>query len=183
MDNQETLISEEGIISPNEPEAVKPDIPKDLSVYVPEKVRKPGEIIFASLWIVLGALGYYFSFGMTGGSYSAPSVFPKFASTVIILCGIVTLVKAIQRDKPAPEDSGVFKYLLPRDVLVMIIMIILYCFALPNLHFFPSSFAFLVAGMVYLYHGKKIIQSAVISACTLAVLIAIFRYVFLVMLP
>lgn len=183
MDNQEILINEEGIISPNQPEPAKPDIPKDLSVYVPEKVRKPGEIVFASLWIVLGALGYYFALGMTSDSYAAPSVFPKLASTVIILCGIVTLIKAVRREKPGPEEPGVFKYLLPHDVLVMIILIILYCFALPNLHFFPSSFAFLVAGMVYLYRGKKIIQSAVISACTLAVLIAIFRYVFLVMLP
>lgn len=157
--------------------------PKDLSVYVPEKIRKPGEIGFALLWIITGLLGYYFAMGMTSDSYSAPSVFPKLASAVIIVCGAVSLAKAVRRGKPAAGGSGVFSFLLPRDVLVMMVLMLLYCAALPKLHFIPSSFALLVSGMIYLYRGKKIIQSVVISACTLAVLVAIFRYVFLVILP
>lgn len=156
---------------------------KDLSVYVPEKVRKPGEIGFAQLWIIIGLLGYYFAMGMTSDSYSAPSVFPKLASTVIIACGAVSLAKAVKREKPAADEPGVFSFLLPRDVLVMMILMLLYCAALPKLHFVPSSFALLVSGMIYLYRGKKIVQSVIISACTLAVLVAVFRYVFLVILP
>lgn len=157
--------------------------PKDLSVYVPEKIRKPGEIGFALLWIIIGLLGYYFAIGMTSDSYSAPSVFPKLASTVIIICGAVTLAKAVKREKQAPDGPGVFSFLLPRDVLVMMTLMLLYCAALPKLHFVPSSFALLASGMIYLYRGKKIVQSVIISACTLAVLVAIFRYVFLVILP
>lgn len=164
------------------PKAVR-ETPADLSVYVPEKVRKRGEISFASLWVILGALGYYFALGMTSDSYSAPSVFPKLTSALITVCGLVTLVKALRREKPDPNSPGVFEFLLPRDVLVMIALVILYCFALPRLHFFPSSLLFLSAGMIYLYKGKKIVQSLVISAATLGVLIAIFRYVFLVILP
>lgn len=156
---------------------------KDLSVYVPEKIRKPGEIGFALLWIIWGLFAYYFATTMTSDSYSAPSVFPKLASSVIIGCGIVILVKAIRREKPSPADGSVFTFLLPRDVLVMMIFILIYCAALPRLHFIPSSFALLAAGMIYLYRGKKIVQSVIISACTLAVLVAIFRYVFLVILP
>lgn len=160
-----------------------PEEQKGLSVYVPEKIRKPGEIGFALLWIALGLFAYYFATGMTSDSYSAPSVFPKLASMVITVCGLVVLVKALRREKPAPEDGGLFAFLLPRDVLVMVVFILIYCAALPKLHFIPSSFALLVAGMIYLYRGKRIIQSIIISACTLAVLVAIFRYVFLVILP
>lgn len=157
--------------------------PKDLSVYVPEKIRKPGEIGFALLWIITGLLGYYFAMGMTSDSYSAPSVFPKLASVVILACGAITLAKAVKREKPAADGPGAFFFLLPRDVLVMMVLMLLYCAALPGLHFVPSSFALLVSGMIYLYRGKNIIQSVIISACTLAVLVAIFRYVFLVILP
>lgn len=176
MNNKEPLIIEN-----TEKESLA--TPKDLSVYVPETVRKPGEVFFATLWVILGALGYYFALDMTGDSYSAPSVFPKLSSTVITLCGIVTLIKAAKREKPGPDEPGVFSYLLPRDVLVMISFVILYCVALPNLHFVPSSFAFLAAGMIYLYRGKKIVMPIIVSAGTLAVLVAIFRYVFLVILP
>jgi len=183
LDSHEIIISEESSIKRGETKSQAQEAAQDLSVYVPEKVRKPGELTFASLWIILGALGYYFAMGMTSDSYSAPSVFPKLASTVITLCGIVTLVKAVKREKPGADETGAFHFLLPQDVLVMITLIILYCVALPNLHFVPSSFAFLVAGMVYLYRGKKIVQSVVVSAGTLAVLVVIFRYVFLVILP
>ena len=41
----------------------------------------------------------------------------------------------------------------------------------------------MVAGMIYLHRGKYIWQSFVISAAAMAVLVAIFRYVFLVILP
>lgn len=183
MDSQEIIAVNETAIIQNQTDVKRLEEVRDLSVYVPEKVRKPGEIFFATLWIILGALGYYFAISMTSDSYSAPSVFPKLTSALIIVCGLVILTKALKRERPEPDSPGVFQYLLPRDVLVMITLVILYCFSLPRLHFFPSSLAFLSAGMIYLYRGKKIIQSVVISVATLAVLIAIFRYVFMVILP
>lgn len=156
--------------------------PADLSVYVPEKVRKPGELGFAILGIVLGILGYYFAMDMTSETYSSPSVFPKLASTIIIACGAVSLRKALKRSAP-PAGETVFGYLLPRDVLVVLIMLVLYCIALPRLHFIPSSYAFMVAGMIYLHRGKKIVQSLIYSALALLVLVVVFRYLFLVILP
>ncbi|GHS95469.1 hypothetical protein AGMMS50276_11200 [Synergistales bacterium] len=156
--------------------------PADLSVYVPEKVRKPGEIGFALLGIIFGLLGYYFALDMTHDSYSAPSVFPKIASTIIVLCGLVSLVKAIKREAPAAGETA-FGYLLPKDVIVMLVMLLVYCFALPILHFPLASYAFMVIGMIYLHGGKKIIQSFIYSGIALAALVAVFRYVFLVILP
>ena len=158
------------------------DEPKDLSVYVPEKVRKPGEIVFNVLWIVFGIFGFYFAMDMTSDTYSSPSVFPKFASVIIIFCASISLFKSIKRDKPAKGETA-FKYLLPKDVTVMIAMIVAYSFALPILHFIPSSYIFMVVGMVYLHGGKKIPQCLLYSAIALAVLVLVFRYLFLVILP
>jgi hypothetical protein len=156
---------------------------QDLSVYVPEKVRKPGEIGFAVLGILLGVLGYYFALGMTSGSYAAPSVFPKISSIIISLCGLTCLIKALTKEKP-PADSGtVIHYLLPKDVVFMLAMLVVYCVVLPYAGFIYSSYMFMVTGMIYLHRGKKIFTSLIVSAVVLTVLVVIFRYVFLVILP
>ena len=163
-------------------EALQQEEVQDLSVYVPEKVRKPGEIGFAVLGVLFGVLGYYFAMDMTSETYSSPSVFPKLASLIIIACGGVSLYRAIKRQAP-PKGETVFAYLLPRDVLVVLLMLVAYCVALPKLHFIPSSYAFMVAGMIYLHRGKKIVQSLIYSAIALLVLVVVFRYLFLVILP
>ncbi len=157
--------------------------PQDLSVYVPEKVRKPGEIGFAFLGTLFGVLGYYFALDMSSGSYASPSVFPKIASGIIVMCGLVCLIKSLKRDKPPVGSNSVLRYLLPKDVIFVLGMLIVYCIALPYAHFIPSSYVFMVVGMIYLHRGKKILQSILISVVALAVLVAVFRYVFLVMLP
>ncbi|MDR2528603.1 MAG: tripartite tricarboxylate transporter TctB family protein [Synergistaceae bacterium] len=156
---------------------------QDLSVYIPEKTRKPGEIGFALLGILFGILGYYFAMDMTSDSYSAPSVFPKVSSTIIIVCGLTCLLKALMKAKSPAEAGTAFHYLLPKDVVFALVMLVVYCVALPYAHFIPASYAFMVVGMVYLHRGKKIAQSLFVSALALALLVGVFRYVFMVMLP
>lgn len=163
-------------------EKENPAEPQDLSVYVPPTVRKPGEIGFTVMGIIFGILGYYFAMDMTSQTFSSPSVFPKLSSAIIIICGLNSLYKVIKRE-PATAGETVVGYLLPRDVTFMILMIIAYSFALPKLHFIISSYAFMVVGMIYLHRGKKIIQSFIYSAIALAILVAVFRYLFLVILP
>jgi hypothetical protein len=163
---------------PNETAAVK-----DLSVYVPEARRRPGELGITVITFIIGALGYYFALGMTSGEFSSPSVFPKLASTVIMVCSAVNFRKAVKRERPEESDSSVVHYLLPRDVVVMLSLLVIYCFALPQIRFIASSYAFMVAGMIYLQRGKNIVRALLISAASLAVLVVIFRYLFLVILP
>ncbi len=156
---------------------------KDLSVYVPEAKRKPGEIGITVITFLLGAFGYYFALDMTSGEYSSPSVFPKFASTLIMACSAVNFWKAVRRERPDTSSYSLAQYLLPMDVLVMLSLLVIYCVALPHLRFIGSSYAFMVAGMVYLQRGKYIVRALLISAGSLAVLVAVFRYLFLVILP
>jgi hypothetical protein len=155
---------------------------KDLSKYVPEARRKPGELGIAAIMFLIGALGYYFALDMTSGEFSSPSVFPKLASTLIMACSAVNFFKALRREQPEAAAS-LTGYLLPMDVVVVVVLLVAYCFALPRLHFVASSYAFMVIGMVYLQRGKNIIRALLISALSLAVLVAVFRYLFLVILP
>lgn len=154
-----------------------------LSEYVPETIRKPGEIGFSCLWILLGILGWYFALEITSETYSSPSVFPKIASTIIIVCGLISLLKAIKRAPPAPGGDNVFQYLLPKDVLVILSLLLVYCIVLPHLHFIASSYLFMVIGMIYLHRGKSIVRSLIYSAIALLLLVLVFRYLFLVILP
>ena len=156
---------------------------KDLSVYVPEASRKPGELGITAITFLLGALGYYFALDMTSGEYSSPSVFPKLASTVIMACSAVNFWKAVRRERPEASAPSLAQYLLPMDVLVVLSLLVIYCVALPHLRFIGSSYAFMAAGMIYLQRGKHIFRALLISAGSLAVLVAVFRYLFLVILP
>lgn len=155
------------------------DVPKaeemrDLSIYVPEMVRKPGEIVFALMGVLLGVLGWYFALDMEGDIFSSPAVFSKMPSTVIIGCGLVSLSKAMKKSAHPTGSENALAYLLPKDVLVMLLMLLVYCIVLPYLHFIPSSYIFMVAGMIYLQRGKNVVLLA---------LVLVFRYLFLVILP
>ncbi len=157
-------------------------VTRDISVYVPEKIRKPGEAAFAGLITAIGVLGYYLAMDLSSDSLSAPSVFPKIASTVIFCGGVISLLRAIRRERP-PSGETAWQYLMPSDVQGMLALMSAYCLVLPHLHFPVSSYIFLVAGMTLLYRGKHIIRSSLYSALILVCLILIFRYVMLVILP
>lgn len=163
------------------PGAPQPAV-QDLSKFVPESHRRPGELAAAALFFLVGALGYYFALGMTSGEYSSPSVFPKLASALIMIGSAVNFFHAVK--KVRPEDGmSVPGYLFPKDVVMVVLLLVIYCLILPKLHFIASSYLFMVTGMVYLERGKNIIRSLVVSALALALLVAIFRYLFLVILP
>ena len=80
---------------------------RDLSSYVPERHRKPGETAFAIIATVFGVLGYYFALGMTSENLSSPSVFPKLASTIIIICGAICIYKSCKKEAPAADSPSV----------------------------------------------------------------------------
>lgn len=164
-------------------EGVSKETVRDLSTFVPEKRRKPGETAFAMLATMVGILGYYFAMGMTSENLSSPSVFPKISSVIIVICGLICVYNSSKKEAPAEGAPNIFNFLLPKDVLVILILLLVYCLVLPKLHFIISSYAFIAIGMIYLHRGKYIWQSLLISAIAITLLVVIFRYVFLVILP
>lgn len=184
MHNAETIAAPTAVgTEPEEPRLAEAEQEEHgLAEFVPEKVRKPGEIVFSILAMMIGILGFYFALDMSSDTNSSPSVFPKIASIVIASCGLLITIQAVRREAP-PAGSSAFAYLLPRDVLVMLIMLLAYCVVLPIIHFIPASYIFMVVGMVYLNRGKKIVPCLIYSAIALVVLVLLFRYLFLVILP
>lgn len=155
---------------------------KDISVFVPEAHRKSGELGAAALAFLLGVLGYYFALDMTSGEYSSPSVFPKFASVIIMASSAFIFARGLKKEKEK-DAPGLVAFLLPMDVVAVVVLLVVYCMILPWAGFVRSSFLFMVAGMAYLQRGKNILRAVLVSAGSLAVLVAIFRYLFMVILP
>lgn len=145
--------------------------------------RRPGEIGFAFLFVLFGALGYYFALDMTSGKYSSPSVAPKIASSVIMLMGLAELWKGLKKRSNGVDASRLFSFLFTREVLFVLVLLVLYSVLLPMLHFPLASFLFLMLALLYLHRWKKVGLCTAISVGTVVVLVGVFKYVFQVMLP
>ena len=145
--------------------------------------RKPGEVVFSLLFIALGILGYYFAMDMTSGQYSSPSVAPKVASGLIVVMGSVALALVFGKEKVPYSIRDLAHYLLTREVFFVLAMLALYSVFLPRLHFPVASFLFLSSVLLYLQRGKRWTLCLGLSASVVLVLVGIFKYVFLVMLP
>ena len=103
---------------------------KDISVFVPEAHRKSGELGAAALAFLLGVLGYYFALDMTSGEYSSPSVFPKFASVIIMASSAFIFARGLKKEKEK-DAPGLFAFLLPMDVVAVVVLLVVYCMILP----------------------------------------------------
>lgn len=148
-----------------------------------EPCRKRGELGLAVILFLFGAAGYYFAIGMTSETYSSPSVFPKLISFLIMLFSVVIFFQARKRHRPDENEPPLFAFLFPKDVFVLITLLVVYAVVLPYLHFIAASYLFLVTGIIYLQRGKNKLRAFIISAAALAILVVIFRYIFMVILP
>ncbi|MDD4160816.1 MAG: tripartite tricarboxylate transporter TctB family protein [Synergistaceae bacterium] len=145
--------------------------------------RKRGELGLTVILFLFGALGYYFAMGMTSETYSSPSVFPKLISFLIMLFSAVIFYQARKRPGPDENEPPLLAFLFPKDVFVLITLLVVYAVVLPYLHFIAASYLFLVIGIIYLQRGKNKLRAFIISAAALAILVVIFRYIFMVILP
>ncbi len=147
-------------------------------------LRKPGELGFSVLALLFGAAGYYFALDMTSGELSSPSVAPKVASIVIMAMALINFIKTLtKKEKVVATFATVTKYLFTRDVVVILVALAAYSVALPVVHFPIASLVFLIATLVYLQNFKRIPLCAGIALASVAVLVAIFNYIFKVQLP
>lgn len=145
--------------------------------------RKPGEVGFAFLFVLFGALGYYFALDMTSGKYSSPSVAPKIASSIIIAMGLIELYKSFKREALKYNILDLLAFLFNKEVLFILILLGLYSFFLPILHFPLASFLFLLLSLLYLHNWGEFKLCSMVSLGTVIVLVGVFKYIFQVILP
>jgi len=120
-------------------------------------------------------------------SVSSPGTFPMIAAAVMVISLALLLLGNRKAEKP--ETDGLkdelrqaARQIFTPVFLIYTAIVIAYMLIIQPLHFLPSSFAFLLASMIYL-KGSTPVKSLIISAATLGGIYLIFHYLFRVVLP
>lgn len=146
--------------------------------------RRPGELIFAALLMVVSigllwsAYGIENPFGSNG--LSSPRSIPMATTLAMVISAAIIVFKTARL--PLDQTETIARDILPPVVVVFVLFLIVYGLALHPLGFLPTSALFLVASVKYL--GKR--SWAWTLAVSLGSLIAIwliFRIVFSVLMP
>ena len=144
-------------------------------------VQKPGEkiliwfLLFFSIFILVQAI-------MIPGlkSLSSSGVFPIFISSIMIMTMLRLLWKnrtQYSTRKISDEFKKGITLVFPKTVAVYAGILVLYILFLYPLHFWVSSYLFLLASFVFL-RGAKPFQALFIAAGLLVLIYFLFQYLF-----
>ena len=144
-------------------------------------VQKPGEkiliwfLLFFSIFILVQAI-------MIPGlkSLSSSGVFPIFISSIMIMTMLRLLWKnrtQYSTRKIGDEFKKGIPIVFPKTVAIYAGILVLYILFLYPLHFWPSSFLFLLGSFVFL-RGAKPLRALFIAAGLLVVIYLLFQYLF-----
>jgi putative tricarboxylic transport membrane protein len=151
------------------------------------RTKKQGETIFALLLLVFSVTAFWQSYAISGFSGLATAgVFPMLASTIMTVASAFILVQTVQLATSAPRLSENTttnsESVLPPRVIVVLLLITGYVFAMPMAGFVLASGLFLFFSFSYLWR-KSLLISLVLTFASLSSVYVIFRKVFQVVLP
>ena len=143
--------------------------------------RRPGETVFNAA-MLLGSLYLLWSaWGISGfEALSAPGSVPMLTTALMVVCAGLVLRDTLR--KPAMTSERLSRDILPMPVIVTMVLIGAYALALKPLGFLPTSFLFLTVLIRYLA-GGSILRAALLSLGIVALIYAVFRLVFTVLMP
>jgi len=147
-----------------------------------------GEGTFAVLLMVFSLGIGYLSYQIAGfSSINSAGAFPLGVSLIMLLSSAAILLDL--RKKSRPDSRGwitAFKQFsathFPKRTLVFLALAIVYLGAIQWASFYLSTFAFLVASIVYLRNGR-VASAGVIAAGLLLIIYLLFTLAFSVYLP
>jgi len=156
-----------------------------------EKNFKPGEKGFAVFLLLFG--GYFFQASvklyLENPKPSSYGAVPLFVSSLIVLFSLAILIndrKKTSETKGLPAGKKILTtlaYIFPKDILIMMGLILAYCTALyQGVGFIVSTSLFLWVGICYLLR-KNYVKNVLWTACCMAFILVVFRYLFSVVLP
>lgn len=146
--------------------------------------RRPGERILIWFLLVLSLFVFVASWLMPHDTLSSSGAFPLFIGSVMILSVLRILWKErkVFASWKWGEEIGQAKpFVFPREVFVYIVVLVLYILLLYPLHFWVSSYLFLV-GSFLLLKGAKPVKALIIGAGMLVVIWFLFQYIFRIIL-
>ena len=143
--------------------------------------RRPGELAF-TIAMLLGSLYLLWSaHGIAGfEALSSPGAIPMVATGAMVVCAAIILRDTLR--KPGQTSERFSRAILPVPVAVTIAMIAAYALALKPVGFVPTSLVFLMVMIRYLA-GGSLLRAALLSFGIVALVYAVFRLVFTVLMP
>jgi hypothetical protein len=146
--------------------------------------RKPGERFLLWFLLALSLFIFVVAWQMPHDSFSSSGAFPLFIASVMFL----SVVRMFMKDRKVfaswkwrEEVAQIKPFAFPREVVVYTVVLILYSLLLYPLHFWISSYLFLVGSFLML-KGAKPVRGMIIAACMLAVIWLLFQYIFKIVL-
>jgi hypothetical protein len=108
---------------------------------------------------------------------------PMFASTLMFISSIFIFLETLKKDSKNKFNLlKVTQYLLPKQLIFFVSLVLIYVLAIPYFGFTLSSGTFLIISILNLWN-KGFVWSLGVSALSIAVIYFLFRIVFQVILP
>ena len=157
--------------------------PYTISMNKSKKLR-PGEKVFSFILIIFSAILFVESYKISGFSgLTTSGAMPMFASTLMFISSIFIFLETLKKD---PKNKfnllKVTQYLLPKQLIFFVSLVLIYVLAIPYFGFTLSSGTFLIISILNLWN-KGIVWSLGVSVFSIAVIYFLFRIVFQVILP
>jgi hypothetical protein len=146
--------------------------------------RRPGERFLIWFLLCLSLFVFVAAWFMPRHSLSDSGAFPLFIGSVMILSVLRILWKGrkvFASWKWREEHALIKPFVLPREVLAYIGVLVLFMLLTSYLHFWVSAYLFLV-GSFLLLKGARPVRALIIGAVMLAVVWLLFQYIFRIIL-
>jgi len=146
--------------------------------------RRPGERFLMWFLLVLSLFVFVVAWQMPHDSFSSMGAFPLFIGAVMFL----SILRILWKERKVfaswqwkEEISAIKPFVFPMQVTAYIVVLVLYILLLNPLHFWVSSYLFLV-GSFLLLKGAKLVRGLIIGAIALTVIWLLFQYIFRIVL-
>lgn len=148
------------------------------------KKLRPGEKIFSFILVIFSTILFFESYKISGFSgLTTSGAMPMFASTLMLVASIFIFLETLKKDpKNKSNLLKVTQYLLPKQLIFFISLVLIYVLAIPYFGFTLSSGTFLIISILNLWN-KGFVWSIGVSVFSIAVIYFLFRIVFQVILP
>ena len=157
--------------------------PYTISMNKSKKLR-PGEKVFSFILIIFSVILFFESYKISGFSgLTTSGAMPMFASTLMFIASVFIFLETLKKD---PKNKfnllKVTQYLLPKQLIFFVSLVLIYVLAIPYFGFTLSSGTFLIISILNLW-DKGFVWSLGVSVFSIAVIYFLFRIVFQVILP
>ena len=180
-----------------------PDLNPDLEVntddlvVVKEHPLEAGEKVFSIILLLVGAVALklaidlWFSIPLRRGPrIASAAAVPVFVAGLWVILAAITVLENFKLTTPLSGVAGIgnkivkaLAYAFPLNVLIMLIAIVAYCWALvEGISFYIATPAFLYFSMCYLTR-KDYVKNILWTALVMAFIILVFRMLFSVVFP